>query len=115
MAGLTARAVTVVLSGGGAKTAAHLGAVGALEELGFSPARYVATSMGAVIAAGLAAGVAAPALLERLTEVGRQGSCAIRWRRCSGCSPGHSSGRLRSAERSRRWSQPGGSTSSALR
>jgi NTE family protein len=63
----------MVLSGGGAKTAAHLGAARALEEAGLVPARYVATSMGAVIAAGLGAGVAGPALLERLTEVGRHG------------------------------------------
>lgn len=70
---MTARAVALVLSGGGARTAAHLGAARALEEAGLVPARYVATSMGAVIAAGLAAGVAGPALLERLTAVGRQG------------------------------------------
>jgi NTE family protein len=63
----------MVLSGGGAKTAAHLGAARALGEAGLVPARYVATSMGAVIAAGLGAGVAGPALLERLTEVGRHG------------------------------------------
>jgi len=63
----------MVLSGGGAKTAAHLGASRALAEAGLVAARYVATSMGAVIAAGLAAGVAAPALLERLAEVGRRG------------------------------------------
>ncbi len=70
---MTARTVTLVLSGGGAKTAAHLGAARALAEAGLTPARYVATSMGAVIAAGLAAGVAAPVLLERLTQVGRRG------------------------------------------
>jgi len=67
------RPVAMVLSGGGAKTAAHLGASRALAEAGLVAARYVATSMGAVIAAGLAAGVAAPALLERLAEVGRRG------------------------------------------
>jgi NTE family protein len=70
---VTAPAVAMVLSGGGAKTAAHLGAARALEEAGLAPARFVATSMGAVIAAGLGAGVAGPALLERLTEVGRHG------------------------------------------
>jgi len=70
---MTARSVDVVLSGGGAKTAAHLGVVRALAEAGHSPARYVATSMGAVIAAGLAAGVAHDALLERLTRVGTRG------------------------------------------
>jgi NTE family protein len=65
--------VAVVLSGGGAKTAAHLGAARALTEAGLVPARYVATSMGAVIAAGLAAGVEHATLLERLTEVGHRG------------------------------------------
>jgi NTE family protein len=70
---MSAPMVTVVLSGGGAKTAAHVGAVRALAEAGLAPARYVATSMGAVIGAGLAAGVERGALLERLTEVGRRG------------------------------------------
>lgn len=66
-------AVTVVLSGGGAKAAAHIGAVKALVEAGMTPVRFVATSMGAVIAAGLASGVAGDALLGRLTEIGGRG------------------------------------------
>jgi NTE family protein len=70
---MTGRAVAVVLSGGGAKTAAHLGAVRALAEAELVPARYVATSMGAVIAAWLSAGVEVSVLLERLIEVGRHG------------------------------------------
>jgi predicted acylesterase/phospholipase RssA len=70
---VTPSAVTVVLSGGGAKTAAHLGAVRGLEEHGLAAARYVATSMGAVIAAGLAAGLEGATLLERLIQVGRRG------------------------------------------
>lgn len=70
---MTARPVAMVLSGGGAKTAAHIGAARAVEEAGLSPTGYVATSMGAVIAAGLAAGVDGAVLLERLTEVGRLG------------------------------------------
>ena len=65
--------VTLVLSGGGAKAAAHLGAYRALRELECEPARYVATSMGAVIGAGLASGVEPDTLLERLVEVGRKG------------------------------------------
>jgi len=48
--------VVLVLSGGGAKAAAHIGAARALEEAGVGVARYVGTSMGAVIAAALAAG-----------------------------------------------------------
>jgi predicted acylesterase/phospholipase RssA len=66
-------AVDVVLSGGGAKTAAHLGAVRALLETGHSPARYIATSMGAVIAAALASGHTPAAVLDRLAEVGPRG------------------------------------------
>jgi NTE family protein len=65
--------VTVVLSGGGAKAAAHIGAVRALKEGGLTPVRFVATSMGAVIAAGLASGIAGDELLDRLTEVGARG------------------------------------------
>jgi NTE family protein len=67
------RDVTLVLSGGGAKTAAHLGVARALREATIEPARYVATSMGAVIAAGLAGGVSGDDLLARLTQVGERG------------------------------------------
>jgi NTE family protein len=67
---VTARPIAVVLSGGGAKTAAHLGACRAVKEAGFEPAWYVATSMGAVIAAGLASGVGNDEMLERLTQLG---------------------------------------------
>jgi NTE family protein len=65
--------VTLVLSGGGAKTAAHLGAARAIEDAGLAPIRYVATSMGAVVAAALAGGADREALLGRLAEVGRAG------------------------------------------
>jgi NTE family protein len=67
------RTVALVLSGGGAKTAAHLGAARAVGETELVPARYVATSMGAVIAAGLAAGTTPDALLDRLVAVGPRG------------------------------------------
>ncbi|HET8833505.1 MAG TPA: patatin-like phospholipase family protein [Gemmatimonadales bacterium] len=67
------RAVALVLSGGGAKTAAHLGAVRAVLESDRTIARYVATSMGAVMAAGLAGGAEPSALLDRLAEVGARG------------------------------------------
>lgn len=70
---MSVREIEVVLSGGGAKTAAHLGAVRALSEAGLAPSRFVATSMGAVVAAGLAAGVEHEALLARLTEAGPRG------------------------------------------
>ena len=70
---MTARTAALVLSGGGAKTAAHLGACRALREAGFEPTWYVGTSMGAVIAAGLASGVANDELLERMADVGARG------------------------------------------
>jgi NTE family protein len=70
---VSAPGVTLVLSGGGAKTAAHIGAARALEEAGLSPVRYVATSMGAVIGAALAGGAARETLLEALARVGRTG------------------------------------------
>jgi predicted acylesterase/phospholipase RssA len=65
--------VTLVLSGGGAKTAAHVGAARAVAEAGLAPLRYVATSMGAVVAAALASGTDRGALLPRLGEAGRAG------------------------------------------
>jgi len=70
---VTGRTAALVLSGGGAKTAAHLGACRALREAGFEPTGYVGTSMGAVIAAGLASGVANDELLERMADVGARG------------------------------------------
>ena len=70
---MTGRPAALVLSGGGAKTAAHLGACRALREAGFEPAWYVATSMGAVIAAGLASGVGSDELLERMADAGPRG------------------------------------------
>lgn len=60
----------MVLSGGGAKTAAHLGACRAVREAGYEPAWFVATSMGAVVAAGLASGVGNDELLERIAIFG---------------------------------------------
>lgn len=70
---MTTEAVDLVLSGGGAKTAAHLGAVRALREAHLDVSRYVATSMGAVIAAGLAAGTDPVTMLDRLTVAGPKG------------------------------------------
>jgi predicted acylesterase/phospholipase RssA len=67
----TPERVVLVLSGGGAKTAAHLGAWRAFAEAGFRPQHIVAASMGAVVAAGLAAGVKPDELLARLVEAGR--------------------------------------------
>ena len=69
--------VVLVLSGGGAKTAAHLGAVRALTAAGLAPTRYVGTSMGAVIATGLAAGLHPDAVAERLFAVRHRDVFAI--------------------------------------
>jgi len=49
--------VVAVFSGGGAKALAHAGAFRALQQAGLEPTHIVATSMGAVIGAALAAGV----------------------------------------------------------
>jgi len=65
--------VVLVLSGGGAKAAAHVGAVRAVLEAGLQPERYVATSMGAVVAAGLAGGLSADQVLDRLVSAGGSG------------------------------------------
>ena len=61
--------ITAVLSGGGAKAAAHLGALRALAAAGLAPTRYVGTSMGAVIASALAAGAGFAEVEARLLSV----------------------------------------------
>ncbi len=68
---MTAKGWTVVLSGGGAKAAAHLGAVEVLRDEGIRPDRFVATSMGAVLAAALASGLSTREVGERLASVSR--------------------------------------------
>ena len=50
---MSARRVVMVLGGGGAKTAAHLGAARALGEAGIVPIRWIGTSMGAGRSPGL--------------------------------------------------------------
>jgi len=49
--------VVLVLSGGGAKALAHAGAFRALEQANLVPTHIIATSMGAVVGAALAAGM----------------------------------------------------------
>jgi NTE family protein len=61
--------ITAVLSGGGARAVAHLGALRALRSGGLTPTRYVGTSMGAVIACGLAAGASHDELEAKLLAV----------------------------------------------
>ena len=66
---MNAPRVTAVFGGGGAKAAAQIGALRALEEAGLRPSRYVATSMGGVIAAGAASGASADELSRRFRAV----------------------------------------------
>lgn len=69
--------ITLVLSGGGVKAAAHLGAMRALGAAGLRPTRYVGTSMGAVIATGLAAGLEPDAVVERLFAIEQRDVFAV--------------------------------------
>jgi NTE family protein len=71
------RRVTAVLSGGGAKAAAHLGALEVLAQAGIIPTRFVGTSMGAVIGAGLAAGLSIAEVLGRLRTIHRDEVAAL--------------------------------------
>lgn len=68
---MTAR-VVALLSGGGAKSAAHVGALRALGEAGLTPTHYIGTSMGAVIGAAAAAGLDPEALLARMAGIERR-------------------------------------------
>lgn len=69
--------VVCALSGGGAKTAAHLGALRALRETGVTPAHYVATSMGAIMAAVLAGGMALEDAARVLSGLGKPDVAAL--------------------------------------
>src|ERR1019366_1197955 len=71
--------VVMVLGGGGAKTAAHLGAARALREAGIVPIRWIGTSMGAVMAAALARGEAPEAILGRGTAIRRNDVLRTDW------------------------------------
>ena len=71
--------VVMVLGGGGAKAAAHLGAARALREAGITPIRWIGTSMGAVMAAALASGEAPEALLERVAAIRRSDVVRTNW------------------------------------
>lgn len=64
--------VVVVLSGGGAKGAAHVGAVKALGEHGLAPGHFVGTSMGAVVGGMFASGLSYEAAVQRLTTLSRK-------------------------------------------
>jgi len=64
-------AIACVLSGGGAKSAAHVGAHRAFVERGLTPTRYVGTSMGAVVGACFAAGQPYEEVLNRIVRLVR--------------------------------------------
>ena len=64
--------VVLALSGGGAKAAAHIGALRALADAGIRPAHIVGTSMGAVVGAAAAAGVAPAEMLARVGRLTRK-------------------------------------------
>lgn len=64
--------VAMVLSGGGAKAAAHIGAARALRDAGIVPVHWVATSMGAAVAAALATAEDPDRILERFLAVKRR-------------------------------------------
>ncbi len=69
---MTQSRVVCVLSGGGAKAAAHVGSIEALAERGIHPAHYVGTSMGAVMAACFASGLTYRQVLKRVTGISRR-------------------------------------------
>ena len=64
--------IVAVYSGGGAKAAAHLGAERALREAGMRPERYVACSMGSVVAAALALGEEPDSIARRMADLGKR-------------------------------------------
>jgi NTE family protein len=70
---MTLPGVVLLLSGGGAKAASHIGAFRALTEVGIRPARVIGTSMGAVIGACIGAGLEPEEILRRLVHVGSKG------------------------------------------
>lgn len=64
--------VVCVLSGGGAKSAAHVGALRALEEWKLGVSHYVGTSLGAVIGACFASGLSYDEVLKRIGSISRR-------------------------------------------
>ncbi len=70
---MTDAGITLVCGGGGAKAAAHIGALRALEEAGLHPTRFLGTSMGSVFAAVFASGVNSREALERVSTVAESG------------------------------------------
>lgn len=65
---LTGRSVSLVLSGGGARGFAHIGAIRALREYGMTLDMVGGTSMGAIIGAGLAMGWDDDEIMDRMRQ-----------------------------------------------
>jgi NTE family protein len=63
--------VDCVLSGGGAKGAAQIGALKALEEHAIMPTHFVGTSMGAIVAAMFASGLPYEVVVRHITGIKR--------------------------------------------
>jgi len=61
-----------VMSGGGAKAAAHVGAHRALEERGLVPTHYIGTSMGAVVGACFASALGHDDVMQRMGSITRR-------------------------------------------
>jgi NTE family protein len=64
--------IVLVCGGGGAKAAAHVGAMRALEEAGMIPAYLFGTSMGAVFATLFASGLSSHEALDRVVAIGER-------------------------------------------
>ena len=69
--------MVLVLSGGGVKAAAHIGAWRAITEAGMAPSRIVGTSMGAIIGAALASGCSPDDLSEKVSSIKRGDVAAL--------------------------------------
>ncbi len=69
---MSAPRVVVVMGGGGAKAAAHLGAAIALRDAGITPVHWIGASMGSVVAAALAGGADPTELLHRFGKLSRR-------------------------------------------
>lgn len=69
---MSERRVVCALSGGGAKAAAHVGALKALEEWKLKPQHIVGTSMGAVMGACFASGLGYDDVVQRVSAVSRR-------------------------------------------
>jgi NTE family protein len=63
------REIGLVLSGGGARGAAHIGVIQALEEFGIKPTRISGTSAGAIVGALYAAGVSSQEMFKIVSQV----------------------------------------------